>query len=103
MEHSEERVRKGAEKLMKHLNARQQGRLDGFFSIKPKEDMAPSKGKAKGKEDAKGTKRKVSQIPLRRITSDTWLGGRQERSNEQESEEVRNQSVESVCHVVFSL
>jgi flap endonuclease-1 len=54
-------VRKGAEKLAKHLNARQQGRLDGFFTVKAKEkDEKPAaKGKGKGKEDAKGTKRKV--------------------------------------------
>lgn len=60
---SEERVRKGAEKLSKHLNAKQQGRLDGFFSVtaKPKED-AKGKGAAKGKKDdaKKGGKRKVS-------------------------------------------
>ncbi|KAI0731952.1 PIN domain-like protein [Fomitopsis betulina] len=51
---NEERVRKGAEKLTKFLNAKQQGRLDGFFSAKPKE--APGKD-AKGK--SKGTKRKA--------------------------------------------
>lgn len=61
---SEERVRKGAEKLTKYLNAKQQGRLDGFFKVtsKPsaKEDGdKPAKGKGKGKEDAKGKKRKV--------------------------------------------
>ena len=67
--HSEERVRKGAEKLSKHLNAKQQGRLDGFFSVaaKPKED-AKGKG-AKGKKDdaKKGGKRKVSFT-----SSDFW-------------------------------
>ncbi len=58
---SEERVRKGAEKLQKFLNAKQQGRLDGFFSVKPKEKVPPLKGKAaeKGKS---GTKRKVSGL-----------------------------------------
>jgi hypothetical protein len=61
---SEERVRKGAEKLQKFLNSKQQGRLDGFFTVKPKEK--PDKGdvKGKGKVDknakGKGTKRKVS-------------------------------------------
>ncbi|OJT09891.1 Flap endonuclease 1-A [Trametes pubescens] len=55
---NEERVRKGAEKLAKFLNAKQQGRLDGFFTAKPKaspkkSDKAPEKGKAKG------TKRKA--------------------------------------------
>lgn len=55
---SEERVRKGAEKLQKFLNAKQQGRLDGFFSVKPKEAAPVAK---KGKAGTKGgTKRKVS-------------------------------------------
>ena len=55
---SEERVRKGAEKLAKFLNAKQQGRLDGFFTVQQK--TSPEKGgKGKGKESAgKGTKRK---------------------------------------------
>jgi flap endonuclease-1 len=57
-------VRKGADKLQKFLNSKQQGRLDGFFSVKPKEKApTPAKGKVKdkGKVDAKtkGTKRKV--------------------------------------------
>ena len=53
---SEERVKKGAEKLQKYLNAKQQGRLDGFFTVKSKEKPLP-KGKAeKGKS---ATKRKV--------------------------------------------
>jgi flap endonuclease-1 len=61
---SEERVRKGADKLQKFLNSKQQGRLDGFFSVKPKEKekaTAPAKGKGKDKvgTKAKGTKRKV--------------------------------------------
>ena len=53
-------MRKGAEKLSKFLNAKQQGRLDGFFTVQPK---APSAKNVKGKKvDAKGTagsKRKV--------------------------------------------
>jgi flap endonuclease-1 len=57
---SEERVRKGAEKLEKFLNAKQQGRLDGFFTIQSK---SPKKGDAKGKSKddgkVKGVKRKV--------------------------------------------
>lgn len=60
--YSEERVRKGAEKLSKFLNAKQQGRLDGFFTVQPKAKeptAAKGKGAAKGK-DAKGGKRKVS-------------------------------------------
>ncbi|KAF8694143.1 hypothetical protein AX14_002159 [Amanita brunnescens Koide BX004] len=59
---NEERVRKGAEKLQKFLNSKQQGRLDGFFTVKAKEPAAPkAKGKAedkKGKAGAKGVKRK---------------------------------------------
>ncbi|THH09535.1 hypothetical protein EW145_g1951 [Phellinidium pouzarii] len=59
---NEERVRKGAEKLSKFLNTKQQGRLDGFFTIQQK--LSPEKddkGKAKGKGTGKGkgTKRKV--------------------------------------------
>ncbi len=57
---SEERVRKGGEKLSKFLNAKQQGRLDGFFSVKPKASPT-KKDKAEGKgAKGKGTKRKVS-------------------------------------------
>jgi hypothetical protein len=54
--YSEERVRKGAEKLQKFLSAKQQGRLDGFFTVKPKDDKGrDAKGDAKGKgKDAKG-------------------------------------------------
>ncbi|KAJ8591926.1 PIN domain-like protein [Rhizopogon salebrosus TDB-379] len=61
---NEDRVRKGAEKLTKFLNAKQQGRLDGFFSVQPKtspkktEDDKKKSG-AKGKADGKGTKRKA--------------------------------------------
>lgn len=54
-------MRKGAEKLTKMLNAKQQGRLDGFFT---KQAKSPIKGKGKV-DDSKskktaGTKRKVS-------------------------------------------
>ncbi|KIK08053.1 hypothetical protein K443DRAFT_86149 [Laccaria amethystina LaAM-08-1] len=61
---NEDRVRKGAEKLQKFLNSKQQGRLDGFFSVQPKEKAAAApvgkaKGKAKVDAKAKGTKRKV--------------------------------------------
>ncbi|KAF8074067.1 flap endonuclease 1 [Lyophyllum atratum] len=55
---SEERVRKGAEKLQKYLNSKQQGRLDGFFTVKPKEKTAPVKGKGKIDTKGRGTKRK---------------------------------------------
>jgi hypothetical protein len=63
---SEDRVRKGAEKLQKYINSKQQGRLDGFFTVQPKtsprrdkDNADKGKGKTKGKADPKGTKRKV--------------------------------------------
>jgi hypothetical protein len=57
-------VRKGAEKLAKSLNAKQQGRLDGFFTATPN-TSAPKKAAAKAKEvKGKGTKRKVSPPAL---------------------------------------
>jgi flap endonuclease-1 len=60
---SEDRVRKGAEKLAKAVNAKQQGRLDGFFTVQPKTKEKDTKtGKGKGAKDdpkPKGTKRKV--------------------------------------------
>ena len=70
---SEDRVRKGAEKLTKMLAAKQQGRLDGFFTSKPKDGSSPIKGgnnKSKTKAtDTKGsktsgTKRKASTCHL---------------------------------------
>ena len=56
---SEERVRKGAEKLTKFLNAKQQGRLDGFFTMSQK---PAEKETAKGKDKGKGSKRKVCSL-----------------------------------------
>ena len=56
-------MRKGAEKLAKFLNAKQQGRLDGFFTVKA---PSPDKGGSKKDKDvgkgkkAVGGKRKVS-------------------------------------------
>jgi len=51
---SEDRVRAGAAKLSKMLAAKQQGRLDGFFTVKPKEgDAAKGKGKGDKKDDKK--------------------------------------------------
>jgi len=48
------------------LNAKQQGRLDGFFSVQPKtspkktkNDETKSGAKGKAVKDGKGTKRKV--------------------------------------------
>ncbi|KAF8443118.1 PIN domain-like protein [Boletus edulis BED1] len=51
---NEERVRKGADKLQKFLNAKQQGRLDGFFTVQPKETKEEDKGKVGKRKDAKG-------------------------------------------------
>ena len=52
--YSEERVRKGADKLTKFLNTKQQGRLDGFFSVKPKETATKKDGKSTGKRKVCG-------------------------------------------------
>ena len=52
--YSEDRVRKGAEKLIKNMNAKQQGRLDGFFTVQAKSDE-----KGKGPKPKVGGKRKV--------------------------------------------
>jgi hypothetical protein len=53
--------------LQKFLNSKQQGRLDGFFTVKPKEKAPLAKGKGKTlKADntkGKGTKRKVRYFP----------------------------------------
>lgn len=54
--YSEERVRKGAEKLTKHIGAKQQGRLDGFFKAVPK--SSPEKAGTSGSK-GKAPKRKV--------------------------------------------
>ncbi|KAI6139303.1 PIN domain-like protein [Pisolithus tinctorius] len=71
---NEDRVRKGAEKLQKCLSSKQQGRLDGFFTVKPKEaDDKQVKGRGKsskaqskitegkGKTSKTGTKRKAEE------------------------------------------
>lgn len=62
----EDRVRKSCEKLTKAVNSKQQGRIDGFFTVKPKENTASSsKSKTKGGKDAsktKNTKRKVCSL-----------------------------------------
>ena len=52
---SEDRVRAGAAKLTKMLAAKQQGRLDGFFTVKPKEGGDAS-SVSKGKKDDKKRK-----------------------------------------------
>ena len=67
------------------MNAKQQGRLDGFFTSKPStssknddDKKGKSKGKAVAKDDKKGTKRKVSSIwyLCRLSTSDVWYSRR---------------------------
>ena len=62
----EDRVRKSCEKLTKAVNSKQQGRIDGFFTVKPKEPTASSsKSKTKGGKDdskTKSTKRKVCSL-----------------------------------------
>ena len=60
---SEDRVRSGAAKLAKMITAKQQGRLDGFFTMKPKESDANGAAKKagdkrKGNEKDKGGAKK---------------------------------------------
>ncbi|ORX34401.1 PIN domain-like protein [Kockovaella imperatae] len=61
---NEDRVRAGAAKLAKMITAKQQGRLDGFFTVKPKEPEANGKkagDKRKGgavEKDKGGAKKK---------------------------------------------
>lgn len=59
--HSEERVRKGAEKLTKFQNAKQQGRLDGFFTASAK-TKAPSKKDEETKGKAKPSGKRKARI-----------------------------------------
>lgn len=42
---SEDRVRKGADKLKMRLKSKQQGRLDGFFTVQPKDPKDVKKRK----------------------------------------------------------
>ncbi|KAM0789672.1 Flap endonuclease 1-A [Microbotryomycetes sp. NB124-2] len=53
---AEDRVRKGADKLKARLAAKQQGRLDSFFTVKPK-DPQDLKRKQDEKKDAGKTKK----------------------------------------------
>ncbi|GAA5986935.1 hypothetical protein JCM5350_000912 [Sporobolomyces pararoseus] len=55
---SEDRVRKGADKLKARLSSKQQGRLDGFFTKVPQDPKAGSKRKADDK-GGKGKKAKT--------------------------------------------
>jgi len=52
---NEDRVRKGAEKMVKMVSAKQQGRLDGFFAKAPAK--SPTK-QPKESDKGKGTKRR---------------------------------------------
>lgn len=54
---SEDRVRKGAEKLTKALGQKQQGRLDGFFKPAGSSASASASAKRKAEEDAKKGKK----------------------------------------------
>ncbi|KAG8874838.1 Elongation of fatty acids protein 2 [Tulasnella sp. 331] len=56
---NEDRVRRGADKLTKMQSAKQQGRLDGFFTTKPKEKSSPVKAPPKGASKSAGSKRKA--------------------------------------------
>ncbi|KAH7885537.1 PIN domain-like protein [Phlebopus sp. FC_14] len=69
---NEERVRKGAEKLQKFLNTKQQGRLDGFFTVKPKTSAKEDEHKAKAKagKDKKDTKTKDTKAGKKRKAED---------------------------------
>ncbi|GAA5837357.1 hypothetical protein JCM5353_006978 [Sporobolomyces roseus] len=55
---SEDRVRKGADKLKARLSSKQQGRLDGFFTVQPKD---PKAGGTKRKADDKAGKGKKAK------------------------------------------
>ncbi|SCZ97868.1 BZ3500_MvSof-1268-A1-R1_Chr3-3g06422 [Microbotryum saponariae] len=44
---NEDRVRKGCDRLKMHLQAKQQGRLDGFFTVKPKDPSSLNPAKRK--------------------------------------------------------
>lgn len=54
-------MRKGADKLIKMMNAKQQGRLDGFFTVQAK-GAEKGAGSGKGKAAGAGTKRKVRAV-----------------------------------------
>ncbi|KAK9248677.1 PIN domain-like protein [Lipomyces tetrasporus] len=59
---SEDRVRNGASRLMKNLKTAQQGRLDGFFKVIPKEKPAGGdKRKQADKAAEKNKKAKISK------------------------------------------
>ncbi|KAF9519632.1 hypothetical protein BS47DRAFT_1370647 [Hydnum rufescens UP504] len=55
---NEDRVRKGADKLLKMTTAKQQGRLDSFFTVQPKSPEKKGKGQAASKGKPSGGKRK---------------------------------------------
>lgn len=52
-------MRKGADKLLKMMSAKQQGRLDTFFTVQPKSPEKKGKGQA-GKSKPSVGKRKVN-------------------------------------------
>ena len=63
---SEDRVRKGADKLRMAMTAKQQGRLDGFFGAPAKssdgtEPVNPAKLKRKADEEAAEAEKKAAK------------------------------------------
>ena len=57
---SEERIRKGIQKLIKCKNTQTQGRLDGFFKVLPKENNGSSAVKRKADSAKPAPKKKSS-------------------------------------------
>ncbi|ORY76248.1 flap endonuclease 1-A [Leucosporidium creatinivorum] len=55
---AEDRVRKGADRLKARLKTKQQGRLDSFFTVKPKDPKDIKKRKTDDKKDSKSKKAK---------------------------------------------
>ncbi|TIB72591.1 PIN domain-like protein [Wallemia mellicola] len=61
---AEDRVRKGADRLIKMLNTKQQGRLDSFFSVIPKandDKKTDKKGSKRKGDDTKGKTNKKTK------------------------------------------
>ncbi|EXX64634.1 flap endonuclease 1 [Rhizophagus irregularis] len=64
---SEDRVRKGVDKLAKHLKTATQGRLDSFFTTLPSSPKAPSKpSKRKGEDEKSNSKSKKPKSTSKR-------------------------------------
>lgn len=64
---NEDRVRAGAQKVLKSLKTATQGRLDSFFKVLPSTSPAPAKRKVDEKKGAAGNKKaKTSAKPGRK-------------------------------------